>query len=146
MSEGVAPTPPTSLWTTRSLDAVLLSLWSLLVLASAASLLLRELVNAKTVELLAQLSVVFFIGLSAYRMGVNYKVNALIWFPTSYVLILIYSLLYRKVGFNVDVFIEHVFYAMMAFVCILSVTTIDRYYRPRKKKRTIPGFGSPKSE
>jgi hypothetical protein len=138
MSEGVP-----SLWTTRSLDAVLLSLWSLLVIGAATSLLLKELVDPKIVELIAQLNVVGFIGLSAYRMGVNYRVDARVWFPAAYFSTLIYSLLYRKVGLRVDVFIEHVFYAMMGFVCILSVVTIDRYYRPPKKKRTIPGFGSP---
>lgn len=130
-----------SIWTVQSLDAILLALWTLLILGASASLLLKEVLSPQTIELSAQMTVVSFILLSAYRLGVAYDVNALIWFSVSYGVIFVHSILFRKVPIRVDTFIEHVFYGMMAFLVLLAVTRVYRYYKrkwTKKKKIALP--------
>lgn len=130
--------PEGNLWSVQSLDAILLALWSLLIIGAAATLFLREFVTAYTTELIAQLSVVFFLLISAYRLGVAYDVNALLWYPACYGIILVHSFLFRKVALRMDTFIEHASYAMMAFIVLLSVVRVFRYYRRKwnKKKKS----------
>lgn len=133
-----SPTPTHGkVWSTESLDAILLTLWTLIIVGASASLLLKEVLSPQSIELSAQLSVVSFILLSAYRLGVAYDVNMFIWFPVSYVLIFLHSYFIRKVSIRTDVFIEHVFYAMMAFVCILAILRVYRYYKRKREKKKL---------
>lgn len=130
-----SPTPTHGkVWSAESLDAILLTLWTLLIVGASASLLLKEVLSPQSIELSAQLSVVSFILLSAYRLGVAYDVM-FVWFPAFYVLIFAHSFFIRKVYIRTDVFIEHVFYAMMAFVCILAILRVYRYYKRKREKR-----------
>lgn len=131
-----SPTPTHGkVWSAESLDAILLTLWTLLIVGASASLLLKEVFSPESIELSAQLSVVSFILLSAYRLGVAYDVNMFIWFPASYVLIFAHSYFIRKVSIHTDALIEHVFYAMMAFVCILAILRVYRYYKRKRDKK-----------
>lgn len=145
-----SPTPTHGkVWSAESLDAILLTLWTLLIVGASASILLKEVLSPQSIEFSAQLSVVSFILLSAYRLGVAYNVNMLIWFPASYVLIFAHSFFIRKVYIRTDVFIEHVFYAMMAFVCILAILRVYRYYkrkRDKKRFRSLPKGSFPPAE
>lgn len=125
-----------SLWSGTSLDAALLSLWTLLFVGAGASLLLKEVLSPQTIELSAQLTVVSFILLSAYRLGVAYETNALLWFPFCYVGIFVHSIIFRGVKLRVDVFIEHVFYAMMGYIVLLAIFRVYRYYKKKWGKKS----------
>lgn len=130
-----------SIWTITSLDAVLVAFWTLIVAGSILSIVLDVYVSNKWLkELLAQLSVVLFILLSAYRAGVNTKVDALTWYTSFYVTFLLYSWTMLNMQLTASVLIQHVFYAMMAFVCLLGAVKIYRHFilnsnKKKKKKR-----------
>lgn len=126
------------LWSSTSLDAVLLTLWSLLIIGASATLLLKDILSPQYIELSSQLTVVFFILLSAYRLGLAYETNALFWYPVCYALILVHSFIYRGAKIRTDTFIEHVFYAMMGFLTLLAIFRVYRYYKRKwgKKKKS----------
>lgn len=136
-SEGVAASKElaSSIWSLTSLDAVLVALWTIIIGGALLSIVLDMYVSAYYKELAAQLSVVAFILMSAYRAGVNNKVDALTWYTSAYVTILFFSVFIRRRDVAPDLFIEHVFYAMMAFVCLLGAVKIYRHYFVKKKKK-----------
>lgn len=120
----------------NSLDAFLLGLWTLIFMGAGISLTFTfvPLPLAQHKELLMQLSVVAFILLSAQRLGAHYDTPASLWFSALYVLILVHSILFRMIKINTDLFIEHVFYAMMAYVCAVGGTRMYRHFFGKKKK------------
>jgi len=121
----------------NSLDALLLGLWTLILVGAALSLTFTYVDPPVGKELLMQLSVVAFILLSAQRLGSHYDTPASIWFSGLYVVILVHSILFRLVRINVDLFIEHVFYAMMAYVCVIGGLRMYRHFFGSLKKKKI---------
>jgi len=119
----------------NSLDALLLGLWALILMGAALSVAFNFVTLPVNKELLMQLSVVFFILLSAQRLGSHYKTPASLWFTGLYVLILGHSILFRLVRINIDLFIEHVFYAMMAYVCAVGGVRMYRHFFGKKIKK-----------
>lgn len=140
-----------SIWSLASLDAILVALWTMIIGGSAASLLLDAFAPKFHKELLAQGSVVAFILLSAYRAGANHCVDALTWYTSFYFTFLLYSVVVRgKEWSAIDLWIEHVFYAMFAFVCLIGAIKMYRYYivlrNKKRKKRRIPVATATKSD
>lgn len=128
-----------TIWSASSLDAILITLWTLLIVTASASLLLKEIVSPQTAELVAQMAVVFFLLLTVYRLGVAYAVNALVYYTGCYTLVSIHAVFVRKIPIRVDAFIENASYSMIAFIVLLAIVRVVRYYRRKwnKKKNKI---------
>jgi hypothetical protein len=124
-------------WSLESLDAILLAFWTLLFVVAAIKLFLEELLSAYWIELAGQLVVVSFILLSVYRLGAAYSVNALVWYPGCYIIVLGYSVLKRGAPLRIDVLIEHASYATIAFLGVVAFLRVYRYYTRKKKSKKL---------